>query len=386
MTGGTKMSRNSIQLDEFLKDLEILVNIDSGSKHPAGGAEVARRMQEKYSEMGWQVKKHSFSDAVGPCLEVTNSESPHYDILFMGHMDTVFAVGTAAERPFTVKGGRAYGPGVSDMKAGLLLTCYALQALDKRGELKKRGISVCVAMNSDEEIGSRHSRLWLEKLAKRSRYVFVMEAARSNGALVLRRKGVGRYDIEFAGIAAHAGVEPEKGASAINELGHWIVALHSLTNSEVGTTVNVGVVSGGTAGNVVADKARAEVDVRVADMTEAAKLEEKIKELLAGPKTPGVKVRVSGGINRPPMNPSVGTEKACRIIEAVGRELGIDILWASTGGGSDGNFSAALDVPTIDGLGPIGGGAHGVAEYLEINSVLPRLNLLSELVVRLSGK
>lgn len=372
---------SSFSLEDYLKELADIVNIDSGSHDPAGVARIAGFFEGRFSSLGWKTAIHRFHDGVGPCLEATNQVRDTYDILVVGHMDTVFPLGTAAERPFTIKGDRAYGPGVIDMKASLLSAWHALRLLDKAGALKDK--SVCVAFNSDEEIGSCHSRQWLEELARKSRYALIIEPARANGALVLKRKGVGRYMLEFSGVAAHAGVDPEKGASAIHELGHWIAALAKMNNYAAGTTVNVGLVSGGTASNVVADRAYAEVDIRIIDMKEAEKIERLMRDLSAKPRTKGVTVKVAGGINRPPMNPSEKTLQLCQRVEDIGTDLEMNIKWATTGGGSDGNFCAALGVPTIDGLGPVGGGTHGVNEYLEVDSVQPRLNLLSALIAKL---
>jgi len=366
-------------LAEYLHDLEYIVNIDSGSRHPAGVAAVANFMAQRYEAMGWHVTRHHFNNAVGPCLEIKNTHDNDYDVLIIGHMDTVFPVGTVAERPFSIKDGRAYGPGVADMKAGLLLAYYALKTLQDEGKLQHA--KICVALNSDEEISSVYSRPWLEQLAVKSRHAFIMEPARANGALVNQRKGLGRYSFVIKGKAAHAGVDPEKGRSAINELAHWILSLHALTNFEVGTTVNVGVVHGGTAANVVAEHAAGEIDIRFVTMDEAVRIEETLKELVANPRTEGVTASFTGKVTRPPMNPSPATLRLCQATTEIAKKHNIDISWVATGGGSDGNFTAALGVPTIDGLGPIGGASHSPSEYLEINSIEPRLNLLRELIL-----
>jgi glutamate carboxypeptidase len=368
-----------VDIKKFLANLEILVNIDSGSRHIEGTTKVGKFFTEKFSMLGWNVKSYNFAEDIGPCWEISNTDKGHYDILLALHIDTVFPVGTAAQRPFFIKGDRAYGPGVADMKAACLMTYQALKVLED--EKRLQGINICLAINSEEEIGSKRARSWLEHLAQNSRFVFVLEGARANGDLVLKRKGVGRYDIEFTGLAAHAGVEPEKGINAINELGYWIVELHKLTDFAVGTTINVGVVSGGTNANVVPNQAHAAVDFRFADPSEADRIKTVINNMLTNPYTPGVKIKVTGGVSRLPMNPNEKTEKLCHVIEKIGDELGIAIKWAHTGGGSDGNFSAALGIPTIDGLGPIGGGAHSINEYLTISSIQPRLNLLCEAII-----
>lgn len=371
-------------LATYLADLKYLVNIDSGTGYPEGVAKVAAFFEKAFAGLGWQVQAHRFDPAVGPCLEVTNSSREDYDVLLIGHTDTVFPAGTAAERPFTIRDGKAFGPGVNDMKAGLLLMYYALGFLHR--EKKLGDISLCVALNSDEEISSRYSRQWLEKLSRRSRYALILEPARADGNLVNKRKGVGRYKIEIAGVAAHSGVDPEKGCSAIQELAHWILALHEKTDFATGTTVNVGLAAGGTAVNVIADKARAEVDTRFFSLGEADGIEAVMRELVDSPKTAGVKAKVSGGVTRPPMMPSDETLRLCREIERIGQAVGVKVGWTTTGGGSDGCFSASLGVPTIDGLGPVGGGSHGIGEYVIVGSIAPRYDLLRAIIEYLAAK
>lgn len=364
----------NFNLTTYLEELKYLVNIDCGSKTPQGTTVVAKFFDKKYKALGWSVNTHQFHEEIGPCLEITNTKTDAYDVLLIGHMDTVFPEGTVNERAFTIKDNKAYGPGVIDMKASLLSVYYALKTLQEENKLQ--GASICVALNSDEEISSRHSNLWIQELAKKSKYAFILEPARKNGALVNERKGVGRYFIDFKGVEAHAGIEPEKGRSAIVELAHWITELNDLTNYKVGTTVNVGVVSGGTVANVIAGNAYAEVDIRFKYIKEAERIDDAIKELLANTKITGVEVNVKGGVTRPPMTPSKKTMELCKIITNIGKELGIKIEWVATGGGSDANITAAQNVPTIDGLGPIGGGVHGVGEYLEVDSIEQRGDLL----------
>lgn len=374
---------DNFDLASFLKDLETLVNIDSGSRHPEGTRKVADFFRERYAAMGWQVKEKIFSDQIGPCLEISNKAAETYDVLLIGHMDTVFPVGTAEKRPFRTEGNHAYGPGVTDMKAGLLYIYYALQSLQDSGNLQRPAI--CVAMNSDEEISSLYSRPWLEELSKQSHSALVLESApRACGGLVNKRKGVGRYSLEFTGRAAHSGAEHEKGISAVNELCHWTLALHNLTNYPVGTTVNVGLISGGTSVNTVAEHATAEMDVRISLASEATKIEKLMTEMAANPRTPGVRVSVKGGITRPPMNPSEQTLVLCSAVSKIAAELNIKAEWVESGGASDGNFSAALGVPTLDGLGPVGGGDHSPDEFLLLDSLGPRFNLLCEIIRHLT--
>ncbi|MEN6566526.1 MAG: M20 family metallopeptidase [Veillonellales bacterium] len=367
-------------VEAYLDELNTLVNIDSGSKDLEGIAKIGLYFEKKFSELGWITHQVNIGEECGLCWEMGNSRSEDIDVLLLGHLDTVFPHGTARERAFKVEGSKAYGPGVADMKGGLLLGYYALKTLQENNRLT--GTNVCFAFNSEEELSSTHTRSWLEKLARRSKLVLVLEPGRPNGTLVNTRKGVARYQLEFRGISAHSGANPEKGASAIGELGRWIVELHNLTDFAKGTTVNVGVVAGGTAVNVVAERASAMVDLRFSELSEFSKVDGTIHQLMAAPSVPGVKVDVTGGLTRPPMVPNEKTKALCREIEKMGQENGMDIKWTATGGGSDGNFSAALGIPTIDALGPVGIGAHSPNEYIDISSIPLRLQLLQEIIAR----
>lgn len=372
--------KHTLNGEQFLKDLENLVNTDSQSSDPEGVAAVSAFFERGFAEIGWKVEKKELDPTAGPCLKITNGEAP-YDALLLGHMDTVFPRGTAAERPFRRDEKRAYGPGVNDMKGGLLFALYAARAIT---ESKAPG-SFCIAFNSEEEIGSRRARPWLEELARQSRTALILEPARPNGDLTNERKGLGQIKVEFNGKAAHAGVEPEKGISAVNEMAHWILALHGLTDFEKGTTLNAGVVAGGTAPNVVPAKAAMAVDVRIKQPGEKDKIAAKVEELKASPLTPGITVDADFFITRPPMNPSPGTLKLCALVEEAGREAGVEFGWQATGGGSDGNFTAALGVPTVDGMGPVGGGSHAVTEYMEIEQAAGRFALLMNVLGKIPG-
>lgn len=377
------MAQTQFLLEEYLQELEKLVNIDSGSRDPEGTGKIAAYFAERFTQLGWQVQLHATDPSVGPCLQVTNSGQEPYDMLLIGHMDTVFTKGTAAERPFAVREGRAYGPGVVDMKASLLSAYYALRQLQAEGALD--GTSICLAFNSDEEISSRYSRAWIESLAVKSRCAIVLEPARADGSMVNTRRGVGRYTITCKGVPSHTGIAPEKGVSAINELAHWILGLHGLTDYAKGTNVNVGVIKGGTTPNTVAEDAVAEVDVRMTELAEAARVQQAIETMLQSPRTPGIKVSVSGGVTRPPMQPSAQTLALCERVDAVAKRVGVEFAWIATGGGSDANLTAALGVPSIDGFGPVGGLSHTVDEYMEVTSVEPRLALLREVIRDFAG-
>ena len=365
-------------LDAFLKDLEQLVNIDSGSGQADGVSKVAEFFAHRFQDLGFKVDRPVFDEKLGPCLEVRTDDSDEFDVLIVGHMDTVFSAGTAEERPFQVIDDRAYGPGVIDMRSCMLLAEVAMSELLAQGRLPR----VCLAFNCDEEIGSPSSSSWLCQLAQKSRCVFVVEPARTDGSLVLERKGGSTIELQFQGRAAHAGVEPEKGRSAVTEMAHWVLALNELNDYEKGTTLNVGVAIGGSTVNVVPDKAHASVDFRFRSQDEYERVQHRLAQLVSKPFVDGATVQMKEEHLRQPMTPFDKTEKLCRLAERIGREIGVDIRWAKTGGGSDGNTTAALGIPTLDGLGPVGGKSHSVDEYLEIPSIEPRLKLLTELIAR----
>ncbi|HCW51178.1 MAG TPA: hypothetical protein DGR79_03800 [Clostridiales bacterium] len=299
-------------------------------------------------------------------------------VLLLGHIDTVWPVGTLAERPFRVEDGKAYGPGAYDMKAGLVVALWALRALAACGRRPPRPVTLLV--NTDEEVGSRTSEAVIEAEARRSAAVLVLEPALPDGAVKTWRKGVGRFRVEVRGRAAHAGAEPEKGVSAVEELARQVLRLHELTDLETGTTVNVGVIGGGTRPNVVAERAWAEVDVRVMTREEADRIQEVILGLR--PVLPGAGLEVSGGVGRLPMERNEGTLALYAKAREVAAELGFDLPESGTGGASDGNITSALGVPTLDGLGAAGDGAHAEHEHVDLATLPLRAALLAGLVER----
>lgn len=368
--------------DQFLQDLEILVNVDSGSGHAPGIATVARFFQERFDQLGWHTRTLESDGGSAPCLEVVNRKDlqtdDRFDFLFLGHMDTVFPQGTALHRPFSIRDGRAWGPGVCDMKGGLVTMLHAAETIEQAGIAGD--LSICMAFNSDEEIGSRASRPWFEGLAAKSRRVLVFEPCRSTGQRVLQRKGVADFDILCHGRAAHAGVEPEKGANAVLELAHQVLAVTGFARPEAGTTVSVTTIAGGTAGNVIPDFAQAGFDVRIASLEEARRIEACFQNISASGRADGVRVEVRGEINRMPMVPSEATWRLWEQIARIGEGLGLEMKLISTGGGSDGNFTAAMGIPTVDAMGPRGGRAHSADEYLELESVVPNIHMICEIL------
>ncbi|PSV98678.1 M20 family metallopeptidase [Photobacterium iliopiscarium] len=371
----------SFSLNNYLEELRPLINLDCGTLTVDGIDVVATTMAQKYLDLGWNVKRIDCGIA-GTGLEVRNKpQADHIDVMLIGHMDTVFPVGTAAARPMTHDNERAYGPGVSDMKSGLLSVVYALRDLDPTA---LDALSICVCMNPDEEIGSLHSETWLKSVAVNAKHVLVAEAARADGSLVKARKGMARYRLSFHGKAAHAGNEPQNGRSAITEMAHWILAINALTDFDSGTTLNAGVVSGGAGANIVPDFAEVVVDVRFWDNDEYAAVDAQIRTLTETPFVDGVTITVEREAHKPSMVPSPQTEVLMAQVEAVGKELGIDITWQAVGGGSDANLTAVLGIPTLDGLGPIGAGFHSADEWLDLASIEPRIRLLQQVLVKIS--
>jgi glutamate carboxypeptidase len=305
---------------------------------------------------------------------------PKGQIMVLGHLDTVYPLGTLATMPFRAKGGRAFGPGIFDMKAGLVL---ALGAVDGLRALRLRPKKRLVFFwNSDEEIGSYSSRALIEREARQSDAVLVLEpAAGPQGRLKTGRKGIGTAEIFVTGRSAHAGLDPGAGINAVLELALQIARLKDLNNSHRGIAVQATVVAGGTVSNVVPHHARAELDIRFTHLADATKIERQLRALR--PILPGARVEVRGGINRPPLERTPAVVALFRQAQELMRELGRALDETSVGGGSDGNFTAALGVPTLDGLGAIGNGAHSAGEHVIIGSLPERASLLAGLLATL---
>ncbi|HMA38198.1 MAG TPA: M20 family metallopeptidase [Chloroflexia bacterium] len=300
-------------------------------------------------------------------------------ILLLGHHDTVHAHGSLARNPPRVTAGRAYGPGGYDMKAGLLLAAAAVAALEATGRPRSRPI--ILISSADEEIGSQDARPGIEQAARPAAAVLVLEPAAADGAVKTARKGNGMFTLVARGRAAHAGVDHAAGINAITELAHQVLALSALTDYGAGTTLNVGQIRGGTTINTVAAEAVAHVDVRATTLAHAAQISRQI--LALRPVLPGATLDVTGEFDRPPMERSPGTLRLFGLAQALGREIGLALRETATGGASDGNFTAALGVPTLDGLGACGDGAHTDHEYVQIADLAPRAALLAGLLTRI---
>jgi glutamate carboxypeptidase len=359
-----------------------LVRIESPSDDRGGLDRFAAELGSLFGDLGPIERIDPGDTQRGRHLRLTlnGSAEPGAHAVALCHYDTVWSTGTLERIPFSVDAaGVARGPGCFDMKGGMVVLYYALQALRARGLAPKRRLQVL--FTSDEEIGSPTSRPVIEQTASGAAVAFVLESPLPGGTLKTARKGTGDYFVRIHGRAAHAGVEPQKGISATQELAHQVLALHALNDYASGTTINVGVVQAGTRPNVVAAEAEAHVDVRVQTLAEAKRIDAAIRGLQ--PVLAGAVLEIDGGLNRPPMerSPAMATlfEKARQI--AAG--MGVDLQEGSTGGGSDGNFTAALGVPTLDGLGPEGEGAHAAHEHVDTESFPRRAALVAGLLVEL---
>jgi glutamate carboxypeptidase len=351
-----------------------LVLQESPSEDPPA-VNAAMGLAERWGrQLGARAKRHKQRE-FGDVLELRfgPSRSTRKPVLLLGHLDTVWPMGTLANMPWREAEGRYWGPGVLDMKAGVVM---ALAAISTLREMKSTR-PVTLLLNSDEEVGSPISRPITERLALESAVVFVLEPAQGLGYKTAR-KGVGQYHVQVTGVGAHSGVDFERGHSAVLELAKLVQTISSFTNLQRKLTVNCGVVAGGTRSNVVASSAYAEVDVRIAKASDAPYVEKLFRGLKVS--DPDCKLTITGGINRPPMERKAGTIALFKKAHALAAELGFVLDEAATGGGSDGNFTAALGVPTLDGMGAVGDGAHAAHESVVIEHVVPRTALMAAMI------
>ena len=366
--------------DDIVGLLRQIVELESPTHDKPAVDQLGTFLEEQLAGLGAQVERvpqPAYGDHLIARLPGPSDQPP---ALLLAHMDTVWPVGTLATMPWREKDGMVYGPGAFDMKGGIAIGLFALRAISDLGLKLTR--PVVWLFNSDEEIGSPTSRPFIEEEARRSAYAMVLEpAVPPDGALKTSRKGVARFNIRVTGKAAHAGAAPEEGVSAIEELARLILELHALTDHQTGTTVNVGVIEGGTRSNVVAAEARAEVDLRVANSKDGERLVAMIYDLRA--QLPGTQVNVTGGMNRPPMERTPAIAALFERARHIAAELDLTLTETGTGGGSDGNFTAALGVPTLDGLGAVGDGGHALHEQVIVASLPQRAALLAALLTRL---
>ena len=360
-----------IDLQAMLADLELLVNTESPS------LDVPRLTTSALALAGVMERRLGTAPKViegpaGPHVHWSGGGTPK--VLIVGHHDTVFPVGSCAARPFTITEGRATGPGVFDMKTGVVQAVHAVASLTDRS-----GVEILIT--ADEEVGSRTSRALIEERALACGNVLVCEASADGGALKTARKGTGGYEVVVHGRAAHAGLEPEKGINSLVAAAELILQINTFGDSTTATTVTPTVASAGTADNVVPAQARIRVDVRVEQPGEAERLAAAFGSLTTS--VPGATIEVSGGVDRPPM-PSSASATLFPVAVAAGAAIGFgEVVGVGVGGGSDGNFTAAIGVPTLDGLGAVGGGAHADHEYVLVDTLVPRSQLLAAIIARL---
>jgi glutamate carboxypeptidase len=363
---------------EFRDDLRRLVSIDCGTFSKVGVDAVGAIVGARFAGLGATVETVP-SEKLGDTVVASWTGAGGPSVLMIGHMDTVYPDGTVAARPYMERESRAHGPGVTDMKAGLLAGIHAIRAIQSLGPLPFTRLMFIA--NPDEEIGSPVSRDIIRQHAASAGVALVLECARANGDIVSARKGIVDVALHLTGRAAHAGIEPEKGRNAIVEAAYKTLALTALNGRWPGVTVNVGIIHGGTRPNVVPADATLEIDVRAVTRAALEEAEAEVARIAAASTVPDVACTIEEKGRHWPMEKSAGTsELVDRAVEIAGR-LGFELHDAKTGGASDANTTAGMGIPTLDGLGPIGGGDHSEEEYLELDSLVPRTTLLAALLL-----
>lgn len=373
-----RLERLNSESDRLLQRVAELVHMESPTSHPEGVSAAQSLVAGWAEELGGRVLRHLRTGSAG-VLEARfgDPDDPRRPVLLLGHLDTVWPLGTLDRMLWRVEAGWAYGPGVLDMKAGVVMAIEALRLLRESDPARP----VVLLLSGDEETGSHQSRELIEAIARGCRAAFVLEPAQGlKGAYKTARKGVGQFRLEVAGIPSHSGVDFSAGHSAVRELAWQIEQISALTDLQRGTTLNIGVIGGGTQPNVVAAEAWAEIDVRVATLEDGEEIERRLRSL--EPRDAACRLTVSGGLNRPPMERTAATVALFDLALAVAAELGIPLEEAATGGGSDGNFTSALGVPTLDGMGAVGKGAHAENESIEVDSLVYRIALLAGVIAR----
>ncbi len=373
-------------LPDYLANLERLVNTDCGSYTPAGVNEVGRWTAAFLAGLGASVEaRPDPAGRLGDTVIATfNGPAGAPRVLLVGHLDTVFDPGTAAARPFRIEDGIAYGPGVTDMKSGLLAGLHALKALAAGGAGLPFEQLVFIA-NPDEEIGSPTSTPHIRELAAGMDATLVLECARANGDIVSARKGILDLRIGIHGRAAHAGVEPEKGRSAILEAARIVRELHALNGRWPGVSVNVGVIGGGTRPNVVPEDCSLEVDVRGVTREALEAAEAEIRRIAEATEVEGTSIAFEPMARWWPMEKLARSGRLVAHAQGVARALGFEVHDTATGGASDANTTSGMGIPSLDGLGPIGGSDHSPAEYLVVDSIVPRTTMLAGLLLAIAA-
>ncbi len=367
--------------DGFIKDFETIINMDSASDNPEGIETLAQWFQGRFSTLGMDAKVVFPGNRKVPCLEATLGKAP-YDVMFLGHMDTVFATGEAAKRPFSIEGDRAFGPGVCDMQGGLLVVLHALETLKAEGKLAD--LNLVVAFNGDEEVGSHASQGWIEETARNSRHTLVYEPCRPGYKVVSRRKGGGWFHLTATGKETHVGADPHNGVNAVLELAHQTLKItKDLNDEETGTAAHVTVFNGGDKVNIMPAKAKASVDIRIGLASEQERVNAYFADLEKSVHLEGATLQTSGHVDRPPLELTDQSQILLNTIQETGKALGQPMDHLATGGCSDGNFASAQGTPTIDGMGIVGANSHREDEYVELSSIAPMVELTANLCTRL---
>ncbi len=364
--------------DEILSLLKQLVELESPSDVPEATEAIIHFLTDILGELGFACTLHQ-NEGAGPHLVATRGDGSG-GVLALSHVDTVWPQGEVARRPFRIEADRALGPGISDMKGGIAQLIYAVKAIDALGLEPTSPLTLL--FNTDEEMGSATSRGLIEDRARQSAHVLVLEPPIGEEGLIKTfRKGVGGFQVRAQGLATHAGAEHRRGVNAIEELAHQTIKLQGMTDYGRGTTVNVGIVAGGSRINVVPAEATARIDVRVSSLVEAERVQRAILGLR--PYLDGADLEITGGLNRPPMERTPAIAALFERARGIAAQLGIELQEGGTGGASDGNFTAALGIPTLDGLGAVGGGGHALDEHVKLEHLAPRAALVAGLLVSL---
>ncbi|MSO75819.1 MAG: M20 family peptidase [Alphaproteobacteria bacterium] len=372
------------QRDAMVELLRDLVNIDSGSYNKAGVDQVGAVIEAHLAERAIpteRVRHDRFGDCIRAMVPAAAGGGNRH-VMLMGHRDTVFPDGTVAERPFRVEGDVAYGPGVADMKSGLVLNTFVLAAFKRHGGARFPLVGL---YTSDEEIASPSSRPVIEAEARNARVVFNSEPGRISGNVVTGRKGAVFFKFEIAGKAAHSGGRPQDGVSAIEELAAKIRALHALTDFATGITVNVGLIAGGSSVNTVAPHASAEVDLRFMTLAQRDQAMAAIGRILATTHLPGTTTQITQRREFLPLNQSADSKAVFDLYRGVAKEVGFQVAGEFTGGSADSGFTAHVGAPTLCATGPVGGGAHSPEEYCNLDTLVPRAKALALAIIRLDG-
>ena len=371
------------RLQTYLDDLRLLSGIDCGTANAAGVNRVGAWVRARCAANGWAIRVHE-GKSRGDVVEARVLGTGRPRILLLAHMDTVYPDGVAADRPMRIEGNTIIGPGTADMKAGLLAGIYAVEALQALGHTPFG--EVVLLFTGDEEVGSPESGPLTAFIARTCDAALVLEAARASGAIVAARKGIIEYRMEVQGRSAHSGVEPEKGRSAILELAHKMIALHALNGTVPSATVNVGLVEGGTALNVVPEAACARFEARALDPENLDRIDAAIRRVVEHTTVLDTTTSLSTHRGFPPMARTLAVNLLAGLAQDIAGELGFDLEAVSTGGGSDACLVAGTGTPVLDGLGPIGGDDHSPREWLALDSIVPRIALLAELVARIAER